>query len=103
VFAWEAYGSIKQFSEPLLSAVVAVVSAVIMIVRGMPMSRRIACCRSRADGHFPAAAQGTFDDLVKFTTVQPDAAAFGALVNLHTLAFGHDEVGVGTYRAYHSN
>lgn len=34
----------------------------------------------------------SFDDLVKFATVQPDATALGAIVDLDTLPFTHDQI-----------
>jgi hypothetical protein len=44
---------------------------------------------------------GTFDDLVKFAPVQPDAATLGAIVNFDALPFGHDKVGFRPCWAFH--
>src|SRR5688572_17703840 len=35
---------------------------------------------------------GAFQDLVELTPVEPDPPAFGAVVDLHTLPFAHDEL-----------
>jgi hypothetical protein len=39
---------------------------------------------------------------IEFAPVQPDAAAFRAVVNLRTSSFGHDQVGFITYRILHT-
>jgi hypothetical protein len=36
----------------------------------------------------------SLDDLVQFAAIQPDAAAFGAVIDLDPLALGHDQVRV---------
>ena len=41
------------------------------------------------------------DDLVEFATVEPDAAAFRAVVDLDTLSFRNNEFYIFTYWAVH--
>jgi hypothetical protein len=36
--------------------------------------------------------RGTFDDLVQFVSIQPDAPAFRKVVNLDPLAIRHDKI-----------
>jgi hypothetical protein len=44
---------------------------------------------------------GSGNDLVEFASIEPDTAAFGAVIDLHPLTFGHDKVYCVAYRAFH--
>ena len=40
-------------------------------------------------------------NLVEFSPVEPDSAAFRAVIDFDALAFGHDKVGFVANRAFH--
>ena len=46
---------------------------------------------------------GPGDDLVEFSSIEPDTAAFGTVIDLHPLTLGHDEVYGSTYWAFHDD
>ena len=46
---------------------------------------------------------GQTDQFVEFTSVQPHAPALGAVINLHTLAIGHQQRAIGANGTFHED
>lgn len=60
--------------------------------RGLPLLR----CRLRWRGlhlcNSPIVARASLDDLVEFAAIEPDATAFGAIIDLDSLSFAHNRI-----------
>lgn len=84
---------IKQFSQkgvPLFLFVIILLVVVIIVVVLFRLAgfKRVAVLRC---------GNRTFDDLVQFAAVEPDAAAFGAVIDLNTVALGHQQVYIAVW------
>ena len=104
--AQKAFAALFLVAAPvIIIVVITAAGAVIFVVslrgaRGFGLIDRL---RGRARGRGRGGgccAKRTFDDFVKFATIQPDATAFGAIVDFHAATVGHDE-GFIVYGAAH--
>src|SRR6056297_1985014 len=76
-----ARSEIEEFTEDRLLLLRPIVAAVVLPARVVGGCRRDLLRRRRR----------ALDDLVKLATVEPDAPAFGAIVDLDALTVGHDK------------
>lgn len=51
--------------------------------------------------HCASSSRRPLNQLVEFTSIKPNAAALGAVVNFNSLAFSHQQAGVRADRAFH--
>jgi hypothetical protein len=101
---------IKQFTQKAFALFLLVVTAA---VRGMGLRGgmwRAICWRMcwrlrwgrRVLGRWRSGLRGSaIDDLVQLTTIEPNAAALGAKINLDAAALGHRQVNALAYRTQH--
>ena len=71
--------------------IITVVLVMVFVIR--PVIRLFLLVRRRRGGTLLRRGRrdGTFDDLVKFAPVEPDAPALGAIINLDTQSLRHDQ------------
>jgi Mg2+/citrate symporter len=85
-------GLVKQVQEASLFfvigpvVIIAMVFVLMLVIRLFLLERRRGGTLLRRDRR-----DGTFDDLVKFAPIEPDAPARGAIINLNTLSLRHDQ------------
>src|SRR3954451_10990946 len=93
--------SVEDLAQPRLAAPMPVgVGARGRMVVGVD---EIGAARTRVDdnGLTRVLCCGSFEQLVQFAAVEPDAAAVGAVVDLDALSIRHDKGLAGTVRALH--
>jgi hypothetical protein len=96
---------VKDLSQPRLSAVVAVMTVLVMVALVIRVTLRVTAVTRRWVGHrsYCGGQDRALDDFIEFPSVKPHAAALGAVVNFHTLPFRHDKVRFWADWAFHNS